>query len=166
MLAGRKSRMLGLSLAVLGLDVASKLWVAASLPEFATRSVIPGFLNLTHVRNRGVAFGLFDSLGSYGPPVLIAAGVGALVVVWLYFRQTESHERLLLWALALILGGALGNLLDRIVNGAVTDFVDVFVGTYHWHTFNVADSAITVGVGLMLLDFLRHRNDEASEADG
>jgi signal peptidase II len=158
-------RLLWVSVAVLVLDIASKLWVAAALPEFATRSVIPGFLNLTHVRNRGVAFGLFDSLGSYGPPVLIVAGAAALVIVGIYFRQTESHESLLLWALALILGGAVGNLLDRIFHGAVTDFVDVYVGTYHWHTFNVADSSISVGIGLMLLDMLLQRRARRAAAE-
>jgi len=89
--------------------------------------------------------------------VLIAAGLLALVVVAIYFRQTPENDKLLLWSLALILGGALGNLLDRIATGSVTDFVDLYVGTYHWHTFNVADSAISVGIGLMLLDLLRER---------
>jgi signal peptidase II len=70
-----------------------------------------------------------------------------------------------LWALALILGGAVGNLLDRIFHGAVTDFVDVYVGTYHWHTFNVADSAISVGIGLMLLDMLLQRRARRAAAE-
>jgi signal peptidase II len=164
-LTARKERILALSLVVLGLDVVTKRWVASSLPEYGVRNIVPGLLNLTHVHNRGVAFGLFDSLGSFGPAVLIAAGAAALVIVSLYFRQTESHETLLLWALALILGGALGNLLDRIVHGSVTDFIDVFVRSYHWHTFNVADSAISVGIGMMLLDMLLQRRDRAGAAD-
>jgi signal peptidase II len=123
--------------------------------------VIPGLFSLTHVQNRGVAFGLFNALGNAGPPVLIAAGLVALGVVAMYFRQTPEKDQLLLWSLALILGGALGNLLDRITTGSVTDFVDLYYGTHHWHTFNVADSAISIGIGLMLLDLLRERASRA-----
>jgi len=155
---GSKWKLLWVSLAVLAADIATKVAIVRMLPEYSSRSVIPGFLNLTHVQNRGVAFGLFNALGSIGPPVLVAAGLVALVVVVVYFKQTASKDRLLLWALTLILGGALGNLLDRIATGSVTDFVDVYYGSYHWHTFNVADSAISVGIGLMLLDLLRERS--------
>ena len=150
-----KWRLLWVSLAVLGLDIATKILIVRTLPEYSSRSLIPGFLNLTHVQNRGVAFGLFNALGSAGPMILVAAGLVALVVVVIYFKQTASQDRLLLWALALILGGALGNLLDRMATGSVTDFIDVFWRSHHWHTFNVADSAISVGIGLMLLDLLR-----------
>ncbi|MDH3404151.1 MAG: signal peptidase II [Acidobacteriota bacterium] len=158
-----KVRLLAVSAAVALLDGITKAWVVAHVLPYETIAVVPGFVNLTHVRNRGVAFGLFNRLGDFGPPVLIAAGAIALVVVGVYFRRTAREERLLLWSLALILGGAVGNLADRIAHGAVTDFVDVFVGAYHWHTFNVADSAITVGICLMLLDVLRERRRRPAE---
>ncbi len=160
----RKTRLLIVSLAVFVADVATKAWVVATLPLDGLERVIPGVLNLIHVENTGVAFGLMDSLGSLGPPILIAAGVAALVVVAVYYRQTHHRESLLLWSLALILGGAVGNLVDRIVKGAVTDFIDFYVGSYHWHTFNVADTAITIGIGLMILDLILQRRRRPSAA--
>jgi signal peptidase II len=78
-------------------------------------------------------------------------------VVLIYFWRTPARDRLLLVALALVLGGAIGNLTDRVAGGAVTDFIDFYSGTYHWHTFNVADSAITIGLVLMAWDALRPR---------
>ncbi len=161
---GLKPRLLLLAAAVCALDLLSKVWIVRNLPRHAVETVIPGFLNLTHVRNSGVAFGLFSSLGDWGPWVLAAAGVVAIVVVAVYFRQTPVSEKLLLWALALILGGAIGNLIDRVVNKAVTDFIDAYVGSYHWHTFNVADSAITIGISLMLLDLLLQRRRVPEES--
>jgi lipoprotein signal peptidase len=87
-------------------------------------------------------------------------------VVAVYFWRTPANQKLLLSALALIMGGAVGNLIDRILLHAVTDFLDVYVGSYHWPTFNVADSAITVGIGLLALETLRAAPaDESSEAD-
>ena len=159
---GAKYRLLALSAAVVLLDWLTKIWITDNIAQYETVSIIPGFLNITHIQNRGVAFGLFNRLGDLGPPVLVAAGIAALVVVAVYFHRTERRERLLLWSLALILGGAVGNLIDRIAHGAVTDFVDVFVKTYHWHTFNVADSAISVGICLMLLDVVRVRRSRSS----
>lgn len=143
---------------MLVLDIVTKILILRFLPEGASKTVVPGLVNLTHVQNPGVAFGLLNSLGSAGPPILIGAGLVALLVVVVYFKQTASGDKLLLWALALILGGALGNLLDRIATGSVTDFVDVYFRTHHWHTFNVADSAISVGIGLMLLDLVQERS--------
>jgi signal peptidase II len=155
-----------LSLAVLALDQASKAWIERHLTPHAVLPVIDGFLNLTHVRNTGVAFGLFAGpAAGAGSWLLSLLGLAALTVVATYFRRTHAGDRLLLAALALILGGAVGNLVDRLASGAVTDFVDCYVGSYHWHTFNVADSAITVGIGLMALDFLRGREpDPARQA--
>jgi len=88
---------------------------------------------------------------------LSLVGALALGVVLVYFWRTPARDQLLLVALALVLGGAIGNLTDRVAGGAVTDFIDVYVGTYHWHTFNVADSAITIGLLLMAWDALRPR---------
>ncbi len=150
-----------LSLAVVVADQWSKWLVERHLPLFGSHSVIPGFLDLTHVRNTGVAFGLFAARGNiWGTIALSLLGLAAMAVIGIYFRRTPDDERLLLASLALILGGALGNLLDRLFAGAVTDFIDVYYGGYHFHTFNLADSAITIGIVLMALDALRRRHEK------
>ncbi|HVS02098.1 MAG TPA: signal peptidase II [Thermoanaerobaculia bacterium] len=153
-----KGAFLLLSLVVLVLDQWSKWLVELHLPHLTGQRVIPGLLDFTHVKNTGVAFGLFASHGDLARTLALSAvGLLALAVVVVYFWRTPGQDRLLLAALALVLGGAVGNLVDRVMSGAVTDFVDVYVGTHHWHTFNVADSAITVGLLLMAWDALRPR---------
>jgi signal peptidase II len=150
-----KGAYLLLSLAVLVLDQWSKQLIEAHLPHHASHEVIPGLLSITHVRNTGVAFGLFASRGGEAHTWLLSGlGALALAVVGIYFWRTGVRHRMLLTALALVLGGAVGNLQDRLAAGAVTDFIDFYVGTYHWHTFNVADSAITVGLCLLVADAL------------
>jgi signal peptidase II len=168
----RKLDYLFLSLAVLVLDQWTKWLVEVHLLPSEAQSVIPGFLNLTHVKNTGVAFGLFASHGADGGAwMLVLMGVVALGAVFLYFHFAPARNRLLLSALALIVGGAVGNLIDRLASGGVTDFIDVYVGSHHWPSFNVADSAITVGIALMIIDSFRsHRQAEreraAESADG
>jgi signal peptidase II len=161
-----KLRYLLVSLAVLVLDQWTKWLVEIHLPHHAAQPVIPGFLNLTHVRNTGVAFGLFASDGGSGGWLLTLLGLGALTAVGLYYWFTPSRDRTLLVALALVVGGAVGNLIDRVSSGAVTDFVDVYVGLHHWPSFNVADSAISVGILLMAIDSFRphHRSHPHREA--
>ncbi len=155
-----KLRYLLVSLLVLVLDQWTKWLVEAHLPHHTAEPVISGFLNLTHVRNTGVAFGLFASdVGSSW--LLTVLGLGALAAVGLYFWFAPSRDRGLLIALSLVVGGAIGNLIDRISSGAVTDFVDVYVGAHHWPAFNVADSAISVGIVLMAIDSFRPRHREA-----
>lgn len=166
-----KLRYLLLSLLVLTLDQWSKWLVEVHLPEHVAQPVIPGLLNLTRVRNTGVAFGLFASTGrGAGVWVLTGLGVVALTLVTLYFWHVPRSNRMLQSALALVLGGAVGNLMDRVAAGAVTDFIDFYAGTYHWHTFNVADSAISVGIALIVWDTLRsHRRQaepESAAAEG
>jgi signal peptidase II len=159
----RKLRYLLVSLAVIVLDQWTKWLVEVHLPHHTTQPVIPGFFNLTHVRNTGVAFGLFASDGPGGGAgwLLTGLGLGALVAVGLYFWFTPSRDRILLVALALVVGGAVGNLMDRVTSGAVTDFLDVYVGLHHWPSFNVADSAISIGIVLMAIDSFRpHRHHE------
>jgi signal peptidase II len=154
----RKLRYLLVSLAVMVLDQWTKWLVEVHLPHHTTQPVIPGFFNLTHVRNTGVAFGLFASDGGGGGSWLLTAlGLGALVAVGVYFWFTPSRDRVLLVALALVVGGAVGNLIDRVASGAVTDFLDVYVGLHHWPSFNVADSAISIGIVLMAIDSFRPR---------
>lgn len=162
-----KSGFLLLSLIVVLADQWSKWWVERALEPGRPRTVIPGLLDLTYVENTGVAFGLFPARGDLTATVLLTLlGLGALAVVGVYFWKTPKEDRLLLAALALILGGAVGNLADRIATGSVTDFIDAYYASYHWHTFNLADSAITVGITLMVLETLRsRRSDPAAGAE-
>ena len=160
-----KNRFLLLALAVVVADQWSKWLVEEHLPHLTSWVVLPGFLDLTHVRNTGVAFGLFAARGNlWGTLALTALGLGAMAIIGLYFHRTPSNERLLLGSLALILGGALGNLIDRLFSGGVTDFIDFYYRSYHFHTFNLADSAITIGISLMALDALFRRGAEPAES--
>lgn len=146
-----KSRLLVLSAFVLALDQWSKWWIEATLDTYDKLPVVPGFFDLIHVKNTGIAFGLFPARREFmGTLLLIGLGFAALTVVSVYFRRTSEREPLLLLSLSLVLGGAVGNLVDRILLRAVTDFLDVYVGAYHWPAFNVADSGVTVGIVLML----------------
>jgi signal peptidase II len=161
-----KLRYLFLSLGVIVLDQWTKWLVEVHLPQHAAHPLIPGFLNLTHVRNTGVAFGLFASDGASSSSwVLALLGLAALAAVAAYFWLTPGRDRFLLVALALVLGGAVGNLIDRLSSGAVTDFVDVYLGSHHWPAFNVADSAISIGIVLMALDSLRPRQGKRVAAE-
>jgi signal peptidase II len=160
----RKLRYLLVSLAVIVLDQWTKWLVEVHLPHHSTHPVIPGLFNLTHVRNTGVAFGLFASDGGGGGWLLTLLGLGALIAVGLYFWYTPSRDRVLLVALALVVGGAVGNLIDRVSSGAVTDFLDVYMGLHHWPSFNVADSAISIGIVLMAIDSFRPRQHHESPA--
>lgn len=162
-----KTSFLLLALGVLIGDQWSKWWVEGNISAASPLTVIDGFLDLTLVKNTGVAFGLFPARGeATGVILLTALGLLALGVVTAYFWNTPKEEPLLLTSLALILGGAVGNLADRVATGAVTDFIDVYFRSHHWHTFNVADSAISVGIALMILEILRSRpsDDESQDA--
>ena len=119
-------------------------------------SVIDGFFNITYVRNTGVAFGIFDPLSLPAKSILLSFFTAcAAAVVITYSVRSPSRNRLLQVSLALILGGALGNLYDRLAYGYVVDFLEFYVSTYHWPSFNVADSAISIGVVLLALEILR-----------
>ena len=161
LLSRPKARYLLLSLAVLVLDQWTKWLVELHLKDHPSFEIIPNLLNFTYVRNTGVAFGLFAANDRIsGTLILTALGLFALGFVVYYYWRLATHERTLLLALALVIGGAVGNLLDRIMNGGVTDFIDFSYGTYHWHTFNIADSAITVGIFLMIAGSFRHQEEE------
>ena len=138
------------------LDQLTKLLVVEGMDLYETIPVIPGFLNLTHIRNTGVAFGLFNTAEfAYKPLVVSLLALGALVGVGLYAMQLPAANRLARVGLALILGGAAGNLVDRARQGYVVDFVDAYWNGWHFWAFNVADAAITVGVGLLVIDLFR-----------
>jgi signal peptidase II len=146
---------LGTMGAIVALDQLTKLIVRRTLPLGDSRSVIPEFLDLTHVHNTGAAFGLLNAADfPYKPAVMIGIAAVALVAIAAYATQLGFHERIARFGLALILGGAFGNLIDRAVAGYVVDFVDVYWGATHFWAFNVADSAITIGAILVLLDMI------------
>ena len=141
--------------AIVALDQITKLIVRKTLPLGDSRSIIPEFLDLTHVHNTGAAFGLLNAADfPYKPAVMIGIAAVALVAIAAYATQLGFHERMARFGLALILGGAFGNLIDRAVAGYVVDFVDVDWGATHFWAFNVADSAITLGAVLVLLDMI------------
>ena len=144
-------------------DQITKALVRAAIPLYESREVIPGFLNLVHVRNEGMAFGLLNS-ANIEYKWLLTSGLAALALFGIvyYARHLRPDERAARAGLSLILGGALGNLLDRLIIGYVVDFVDVYSGTWHFWAFNVADAAINVGALLVFLDLLfvrRHASD-------
>ena len=144
-----------LPIAVVVLDQLTKAIVRATLPLHASVPVIPGFIDFTHVRNTGAAFGILNAADFPFKTIFIAVvATAALVGVGLYAANLARHQLIARIGLALILGGAAGNLLDRFVAGSVVDFVDVYWHSYHFWAFNVADSAISVGVAIMILDML------------
>lgn len=136
-------------------DQITKAMVRQWLPPGESHALIPGFLDLTHVHNTGAAFGLLNAVDfPYKPLVMIGIAALALVAIAAYATQLGFHERIARYGLALILGGAFGNLIDRAVAGFVVDFVDVYWGTTHFWAFNVADAAITIGAIMVLLDMI------------
>lgn len=140
----------------LGLDQLTKFLVARSLSLYQVVEVIPGFFNLTRVHNRGAIFGFLGN--SSNPLVLILLNIGALLafaVVTYYFIKTPPEMFLARISFALIISGAIGNILDRIFRGYVIDFLDFYMGRYHWPFFNLADSCITVGAILLIFNLFR-----------
>jgi len=141
--------------AIVVLDQLTKFLVRATIPLYAKRVIIPDVLDVTHVQNTGAAFGLLNAADfPYKSAVMIGIATLALVAISIYARQLGAHERLSRYGLALILGGAFGNMIDRAIAGYVVDFVDVYWGEAHFWAFNVADAAITIGAILVLLEML------------
>lgn len=144
-----------IALLVVCLDRATKWMVAKDISLHDSVLVVPGFFRLTHVENRGAAFGLFaDSPGQWKIAMLVLFSIVALIVVLaLLWRNSHAMTSTGI-GLALILGGAVGNLWDRLLNGRVVDFLLFYVGQYQWPAFNVADSAIVCGAGLLVIEIL------------
>jgi signal peptidase II len=140
---------------ILLLDQVTKALVLHYMPLYKSIAVIPGFFSLTHVRNPGGAFGFMAQGDS---PLrhwfFLVAATLALGMILYFYHQTPANRSFFGFGLALIFGGAVGNLIDRLRFGNVVDFLDVYVGAYHWPTFNVADSAVTVGVAIFLYHIL------------
>ena len=136
-------------------DQVTKFVVRTTLPLYAKKTIIPQLLDFTHVQNTGAAFGVLNAADfPYKSAVMIGIATLALVAISVYARQLGSHEKLSRYGLALILGGAFGNLIDRATVGYVVDFVDVYWGEAHFWAFNVADAAITIGAVLVLFEMI------------
>jgi len=133
--------------AVLILDQVTKAWVLANLPLGGSIPVIPGFFDITHVHNPGGAFGFLAGMSAEIRSLLfVAVSLLAAGLILYFYWQTPDGQRALAVGLALLFGGAIGNLVDRIRFGIVVDFLDLYAGDLHWPAFNVADSAISIGV--------------------
>lgn len=140
-------------------DQITKAWANSVVGLFESKTVIPGFLDIAHVRNEGVAFGLFNSLDLQNKWMFTTfLALLALTGITIYARQIRPSERLARLGLSMILGGAIGNLIDRVRQGYVLDFVDVYFGDWHFWAFNVADAAVSIGAVLVFVDLLLLRS--------
>jgi signal peptidase II len=141
--------------AILVADQISKALVRAYIPLHDSVTLVAGWLQLTHVRNTGAAFGFLNAADfPYKQVVVALSATAALIGIALYAARVSSHARLARVGLAMILAGAIGNLIDRLALGSVVDFVDLILGSWHFWAFNVADSAITLGVIAMMIDMI------------
>lgn len=142
------------------IDQTTKAWAVSRLRFGEDISVIPGFLNFAYAQNTGVAFSMLDDHGDVGRWGLSAVAVFAGVLVLYFFWRTPRSDDRVLGALALLLAGIIGNVTDRIRLGFVVDFIDVQFGSWHYPTFNVADMAIVIGAGLLILDMVWVKKSE------
>ena len=155
-----------LAFAVLAADQATKYLVERFTAVGSNRVLVPGLLNLVHTTNPGVAFGLLaDSPAAWLAPLLILFSVSAIVLLGWLLVSGRGGGLLGQWGLALILGGAAGNVLDRVMRRGVTDFIDFYVGSHHWYTFNLADSAIVLGASFVLLELFLDRQHPATQEE-
>ncbi len=164
-----KSRFFFVAFAIsLALDQLTKTWVVKTLAFTDRVSVIDGFFYLTHVRNPGAAFSLFaDAPEAIRAPFFIGTTLIALVLIVSFFRKLSPGDRLSALALGLILGGAVGNLLDRLIYGEVVDFLHLRLWAgYSWPDFNVADSSIVIGVALLVLELFASEGESLSDPPG
>ena len=167
----KRAHYLTLSALVVLLDSLTKWIVATRIELHQSISVIPNLFALVHVRNTGAAFGIGANAESRVVPLLLNSGaIAVFCIVVIYAFRTAVSDRLLQTGLHLILGGAIGNLVDRFRFGFVVDFLDFYVRDHHWPAFNVADSAICIGIGLLFFDMRKpgvipneHSEEESSD---
>lgn len=150
-------RYLWLSVIVIVLDQLSKLWILATFEEYEVKVIWPVF-NLTLVYNKGAAFSFLANAGGWQQYFFISLAIVLSIVMTIWLHRLQANEKLTAWGLGLIIGGAVGNLIDRIAYGKVVDFLQWHWQGYYWPSFNVADSAITVGVVLLLFASFRPSN--------
>lgn len=157
---GRRYRIIGLVAAVVFvLDQLSKLWIQQAIPVWEKGfTVIPGFFDIVHILNRGAAFGFLNRHDiDWQRPFFIVVSILAVGLIWVLAKSQEDDGPFYVYGLGLILGGALGNLLDRVRLGVVVDFLDFYIGDMHWPAFNVADMGICVGAASLLVSFYQQR---------
>jgi signal peptidase II len=143
---------------IFGVDRLTKWIVEQKVSFFDTHKVIPGFFDIVRSENRGVAFGIFnDSTSEWRTTLLVIAALGAVALVASMLWNARKLDPYSVWGLSLILGGAAGNLFDRMMWGRVTDFLLLYAGSFQWPTFNVADCGVFIGSGLLLLDVVRSK---------
>ena len=142
------------------LDQLTKYLVNVNLPPYASVTLIENFFYLSHVRNPGGAFGVLSWMS---PRIFVIVSVLAIGVVFFFFASLEKSQRLAAVALSLILGGAIGNLIDRVRLGQVVDFIDVHWHTLKWPAFNIADAAITIGVFLLVIELLSSESSKRQD---
>jgi len=155
--------LLAVSALVLVLDQATKLYIDRTMALHSSITVIEGFFNITYLRNKGAAFGILANSAYRLPFFLLVSGV-AVVVILVVIRRLREDQRISAVSLSLIFSGALGNLIDRVRLGEVIDFLDVHWRGHHWPAFNVADSAICVGVFLLAIEMFLDERREKREA--
>jgi signal peptidase II len=148
------------------LDQYTKFMVTLHIPLNYSVQVIEDFFNLTHIRNPGVAFGLFaDQQSEYKALTFITISTIAIIAILVIFHQNPKNKKLVQTGLILIFSGAIGNLIDRTLHGEVIDFVDFVIKGYHFPAFNVADSCITIGVSLMVVDLFCGQSEPDSSSE-
>jgi signal peptidase II len=147
---------------VVALDRATKLYIRARVSPVDVYPVIPRFFNIVHTENPGAAFGMFsDSPTEWRGILLVGISIAVMTILGvMLWRMAAAQSQVTSTGLALVFGGALGNLVDRLFRGTVTDFIQLFFGSYEFPSFNVADSAITIGAGLLVIDLWRSRKKE------
>lgn len=145
---------LWVSLLVVVVDQATKLWVVDAFQLYESVQIFPS-LNLTYVHNKGAAFSFLSSAGGWQRWFFAGIAVIAVVVLVIWLTRLKRSEKWMAVTISLVLGGAIGNLYDRVSYGYVIDFIDVYYNASHWPVFNVADSAISIGVVMMLIDAFR-----------
>jgi len=154
------------ALVVVILDQATKIWISNVMEVWTGKQIIPGFFNLVHVLNKGAAWGFLDSESiDWQRPLFIVITIIALGFIGYMLKKTPATDMWMIRGLGLIAGGAIGNLIDRVRLGVVIDFLDFYVGNYHWPAFNIADCTLTIGAGCILLSMFLNRNAEPNKID-
>lgn len=154
------ARWLGIAAILIILDQITKIAVTSTF-AYGESMPVTSFFNLVLVYNKGAAFSFLASESGWQRYFFTAAGIGASIFI-IYLLKKNPSQRLLCWALTLILGGAIGNVIDRVLYGHVIDFLDIYFGNWHWPAFNIADSAICIGAVLFVYDELRSGKKPAS----
>lgn len=146
-----------IALVVIITDQITKSIIKADIPLYKSIPVVDGFLNITHIKNTGGAFGILSGMNSL---FFIIASSIALLIVILYLIRLPENNLWLITSLSLISGGAIGNMIDRVRSGEVIDFIDLFYDRFHWPAFNIADSSITIGVFILFINLLTFRKEK------